>query len=313
MATPTGLERSAFPCMGTVVTVLAPAAAFEHALKLVETLFENWDLCFSRFKTESELSRLNRSAGVETAVSPLLFLAAAKAMTAAEISDGVFDPLLLDQMLRCGYDRTFTDIPTNGPALDAQAHPGGAWRGMRLDPARRTVRLPAGTGMDLGGLVKGMAVDAALTGLRRAAVACAAVDAGGDLAVMGLPPGLDSWPIEIETGWKKEVVPLRRGALATSTVGKRRWNRGGVAQHHLIDPRTGSPAESGVWSVSAAAPTCAEAEIAAKVALILGSEAGCQFLESNRWAGLITSATGESHRAGGWPSEQLAVSEQWTR
>ena len=144
--------------------------------------------------------------------------------------------------------------------------------------AAGTIRLPRGCALDLGGIAKGMAVDAAVAELAERGVAAAVVEAGGDIAVTGLPPGAGAWPVVVEVRRGVREVAIASGALATSGISRRRWLRGGVEQHHLLDPRDGAPARNDLWSVTAAAATCAQAEVAAKVAFVLGREAGTRFL-----------------------------------
>lgn len=188
---------------------------------------------------------------------------------------------------------------------------GGGWRRIRIDPRDRAVTLPAGVGLDFGGIAKGMAVDAAIARLRAMGLRSALVNAGGDLAVLGAPLGGDVWPIAVTgTGIESALdpsasrtVPLRSGALATSGIARRHWRQGGKQRHHLVDPRTGEPAESGLWSVSVAAERCEQAEVAAKVAFLLGMERGAWFLDGHGLAGLLAATGGTWRSVGGWPIE----------
>jgi thiamine biosynthesis lipoprotein len=147
-----------------------------------------------------------------------------------------------------------------------------------------------------------MAVDAALAVLREHDAIPALVSAGGDLAVAGLPPGGDTWPIAITGLDRHWTVPLRAGAIATSGLARRRWQQGGQLRHHLVDPRTSLPADSDLWSVSVAAARCVQAEVAAKAAFILGPAAGAAFINQQRLAGLLVTTTGEAVTVGSWPA-----------
>jgi thiamine biosynthesis lipoprotein len=286
--------------MGTEVAVLAPAPEIERAGRAVHDLFETWERTLSRFRRDSELSRLNQCG--EGVVSPLLLQVIDAAMAAARRTHGVFDPALLPHLLAAGYDRDFAELRARATAPASQPAPAtGAWRGLEVDRDRRFVRLPEGAGLDLGGIVKGMAVDAASEALDGLGIAWHAVDAGGDLRVSGVPDGHDVWPTAVEAGEATVQVGLRSGALATSSVLGRRWTVDGEERHHLIDPRTGVPARSSVVSVTAAAPTCEGAEVAAKAALILGPEFGPALLVSLAPAGLLTLDSGRRIAVGGWP------------
>ena len=286
--------------MGTEVTVLGPAERMEEAAAAVEAVFVEWDLALSRFRPDSELSRLN--AAGRGAASAVLFAVVEAAIAAARRTHGVFDPTLLPHLIAAGYDRDFADIGGGEPVQLAPAPPAtGSWRGIELDSATRRIVLPPGAGLDLGGIAKGMAVDAAGRELDRLGVAWHAVDAGGDLAVRGIPDGLEVWPVAVEAGARDLVIGLREGALATSSVLGRRWKVGSEERHHLIDPRTGLSSRSAIVSVTAAATTCEHAEVAAKAALILGPEFGPPMLSSLATAGLITLDSGRRIRVGSWP------------
>ena len=293
-----GLGLRAFTLMGTEITVLAPSAEVEHGARAVSSLFQEWDQCLSRFKPESELSCLNRGAGGWVTVSPLLMSVLEESLRAAQGSGGIFDPTILNALIDAGYDRTFKELKPQ-PARLGRGRPAGAWRKIEVEADR--VRLPAGAGLDFGGIAKGMAVDAAHDLLLGRGLPGFAIDAGGDLRIHGAPPGVPTWRVAVETAAGDLTVSLEQGALATSSVLGRRWLSGGREAHHLIDPRTGEPSSSGVVSATAAASTCAEAEVAAKVALLLGSGAGPLYLRSRHLDGLLSLADRSLLRIGNWP------------
>ncbi len=302
VATPGGLARARFRAMGTDVDVLLPAGR-EGAAAIVVSIFEAWERRCSRFDPQSELSRLNAAAGAPVIVSRPLFEAVSSALEAAAATDGVFDPTVLRRLEALGYDRTFSDVvcADAGDAGDPTCHPWtGAWRQVRLDRATHAVEMPGGVGLDLGGMAKGMTVDAALAALVDAGIDRAAVNAGGDLAVHGTPPDGVAWLIGVETCDGGLPVALAQGALATSSVANRRWLRGGRILNHLIDPRTGLPAATGLTSVTVSAGTCAQAEVAAKTTLLLGLEDGAAFLDRTGLSALVVDAAGTHHRIGRW-------------
>ena len=314
--TPRGMSRHVFAAMGTTVTVMAPVEHGLRAFEIVRALFDEWERALSRFLPESELSRLNARAGTAVEVSPLLWDVLTTALEAARATDGRYDPTLLRQMLWIGYDRTFADIDRTGrmaaPRI-GQARIGGDWRLIQLDQAHRQVTLPPGAGLDFGGIAKGMAVDAALDQLRALNLTPALVNAGGDLAVVGQPPGQPYWPIAIPGRDRHWTIPLRNGAIATSTVTRRNWRQGETARHHLIDPATGEPAQSDILSATVVAPYCRQAEVGAKVALLLGARAGVRFLETHGLAGLLIPTTGDYLTACRWPHEAMREIIEETR
>lgn len=301
--TPQGLGRAAFHAMGTTVSLFAPTGALPEARRVTCALFDKWERTLSRFRPESELSRLNASAGLRVAVSPLLLTTLLKALDAARATRGVFDPTILQRMIEIGYDRDFAALPSRLPAAPAgRRSRTSAWREIVVDEERRLVRLPAGVGLDFGGIAKGLAVDAALDQLVEMGATPALVNAGGDLAVYGAPPDLPAWPIVAPGRNERWVIGLERGALATSGLERRHWMQGNQSRHHLIDPATGEPSASGLWSVTVVAGACAQAEVAAKTALILGAKRGARFIETTRLGALLVERSGAWNAVGAWPS-----------
>jgi thiamine biosynthesis lipoprotein len=150
-----------------------------------------------------------------------------------------------------------------------------------------------------------MTVDAALEQLRLEGIYPALVNAGGDLAVLGVPPLEKQWPIEVQGKSRSWVIPLHHGAFATSGVARRHWLQGTHMRHHLIDPRTGLPAQSGLWSVTVVAARCEQAEVAAKVAFLLGVERGSEFLHNLAFAGLLVREDGTWTTVGSWPRNAM--------
>jgi len=286
--------------MGTIVEVLLPAGQADEVARIRQH-FLAWEQACSRFDAGSDLSRLNRGDGQLLAVGPYLFSALAVAVRAAGATDGLFDPTLLRSLEALGYDRDFEAVLAgqSNPPVSPLPRTGG-WRELELSHDRQEARLPSGVGVDLGGLVKGMAVDAAVADLTSRSISPIAVDAGGDLAVAGLPPQAGGWTIAIEGPDHPRVISLAEGALATSSVTRRRWRQGGVDRHHLIDPRTGLPSTIPLLSASVAAPTCTQAEVAAKVAFLLGPEEGSTFLAERRLSGLFLAPDGGERLAGRW-------------
>jgi thiamine biosynthesis lipoprotein len=303
------MRRERFRAMGTTISALPPQQQAATGIAAVSDLFATWEHTLSRFLSESELSHLNRHAGGSMAVSPLLFQVVTTALAAARATMGLYDPTLREQMVVLGYDRAFTSLPRALPPGVVHATPGGAWQCVQVDAARRRLTLPAGSGLDLGGIAKGMAVDAALARLRALGITPALVNAGGDLAVRGSPPDDEQWPIEVPIMEGHAVVPFHHGALAASGVARRRWRQGEHLRHHLLDPRSGTPARSGPWSVTVAAATCTQAEVAATAAFVLGRLDGARFLEYRGLAGLLVEENGSSQAVGPWPRSTRGVEQ----
>lgn len=262
------LSRSAFRSMGTDVELLGPAhAAFAGAAAIVREIFESDDRRYSRFRAESELSRVNAGAGYWMSVSPPFAELLAFAIEAARGTEGRFDPTVLDAVIAAGYDRDFDELLAGARAALRPPRPCGRFDEIELEGHR--VRLPAGVGLDLGGVAKGWCVDRAAGAAVDAGLPWALVNAGGDLRIAGEVPQAIPVAIEDPEGATLEAgrVQLHAGALATSSTTRRAWGDG---LHHLIDPATGAPASGDVLQATVWAPTCAEAEVAAKDALLRG-------------------------------------------
>jgi thiamine biosynthesis lipoprotein len=314
------MARVGFRAMNASIHLVVPDGTQDQARDVAATLFAHWEEELSRFRPGSGLSRLNAAGGTRPIeVSPLLFRVVARAVEAARATHGVFDPTVLRDLEQLGYDRSFElltrpggpeteRVPVSGPprfpstppqALTSRA----GWRDIRLDPERGTIQLPPGSGIDLGGIAKGMAVDATIGQLADLGIRVAMVEAGGDLRVAGLPGDRTGWPISVPSGdGDTTIVPLAAGAMATSGIAKRRWVKDGRVRHHLLDPRTGRPATTGLWSVTAVASTCAQAEVAAKTAFVLGRVAGTGFIRAKGLAALFVPASGQAVAVGGWPA-----------
>ena len=298
---PAGMVHEQFHAMGTTVTLLLPEEQAGTGSRLVRALFTEWEQTLSRFLPESELSQINAHPGEPVTVSQLLYTVLTMALTAAQATHGIYDPTLLDQLAQLGYDRSFDELPSALPEAAYHGRPGGGWHQIQVNPGLHFVMLPAGVKLDFGGIAKGMAVDAALQKLQQAGIDVALVNAGGDLAVLGLPPQADHWSVAAplkDTSW---TIPLHHGAIATSGIARRHWSQGHDLRHHLLDPRTGMPASSNLWSVTVVAARCEQAEVAAKVAFILGPEKGKAFLQEHQLAGLFVDMDDRWETVGPWP------------
>jgi FAD:protein FMN transferase len=194
-------------------------------------------------------------------------------------TDGLFDPAVLPDLERAGYDRSIEQVQAAGGLRTLQPAPTltrPSFGEVELAEDRLAVRLPAGLRMDLGGIAKGWIAEQAAHLLHRYASACA-VNAGGDQVSLGLPLGQKFWEVGLEDPFHPEqdltVLRVGPGAVATSSVIRRRWHApmGSRQMHHLIDPRTGEPARSSWASVTVITQSAAAAEVLAKVLLIAGA------------------------------------------
>jgi thiamine biosynthesis lipoprotein len=290
--------------MMAMVDSTAPEAL--AALHALPAQFEAWEQCLSRFRESSELSRLNQSHGQWTPVSSTLWTVLMHALWGARESNGIVTPALLAALEAAGYDRSFD-------AMKADAQPRHLlnvkhnWRDIEMDVARCAVRLPYGMKIDLGGVAKGWAAQEAVR--RLGVFGAALVDAGGDIAVRGgpLPIGISN-PFQPET--PLTVVAVSNAAVATSGRDYRRWQINGAWHHHIIDPRTLTPAQTDVLTVSVHAPDAVSAEVAAKTMLILGSEAGMNWIEWRSWPALLVLEDGTVMRSSAFAQHEWRFDAQ---
>ena len=265
----------AFRAMGSDAHVLVVGGRddlVERARARIDDLERRW----SRFIPTSEVCRLNDRAGEAVPVSPDTALLVQRAIEAWRFSGGAFDPTVLGPLVRAGYDRSFDEIaraPRRVPGVDPRSLLGlGA---ADIEVAGSTVRLPAGTGFDAGGIGKGLAADLVVAELLADGAAGACVNLGGDVRVAGMGPEGGGWTVAVEHPRVDRPLlhlGLYDGAVATSTTLRRRWSVDGVERHHLIDPRGGLPAETDVELATVVAGEAWVAEALAKSVLLRRSD-----------------------------------------
>lgn len=256
----------------------------------VQRLFRSVEKRLSRFDPNSELSLLNRCAQACFQASPTLLDAVEVALWAAQATGGLYDPTILDALEQAGYDRSFEQIETGECAcsalseaqLGSSIRPRLGFRAVSLNRVRREIIKPPGLRLDLGGMGKGWTVDRAADRLQ--GLGPFLINAGGDIFAYHSPPGQKGWEINLTHPSQPDRaiarLYLHHRALATSTIGKRRWWKDGRLMHHLIDPRTGRPGQTDALSVSVMASRAVLADIYAKITLLLGTEAGLLYLQT---------------------------------
>jgi thiamine biosynthesis lipoprotein len=264
----------------------------------VPTWFEDWEQTLSRFRPDSELSRLNRTFDQYIRVSDTLWDVFQYALSAETITNGLVTPTVLDAMLNAGYDQSFDTLPRHQSQYGLQVP--SAVNPLSIiiwDEKSQTICLPYGVRLDFGGVAKGWA--AHQTAERLKEYGPALMNAAGDIAIASSLAGGIPWEIGVRNPFREstdfETLKLKRCGVATSGRDRRRWNQNGLPRHHIIDPNTGRPAETDVMTATIVAPTVMEAEAAAKTVLILGSEEGLKWIESDpTLAGIIVLENGHT-------------------
>jgi thiamine biosynthesis lipoprotein len=239
-------------------------------------------------------------------VSRLLAAAVRAGLDAAEATEGLVVPTLGDPLAAAGYDRTFSLVQLRAPVVLPVTSRHTAWRGVELDEQRGLLTVPKGIALDLGATAKSLAADRAASLIARTTGTGTLVSLGGDIAVAGEPP-VGGWSVLIAerhdaplTG-SGPTVSIESGGVATSSTRVRRWRTRQGEMHHLLDPRTGRPAETPWRTVSVAARTCLEANVAATFAVVAGRSATAWLVERDLPARLV-GVDGSVTALGGWPA-----------
>jgi thiamine biosynthesis lipoprotein len=240
---------------------------------------------------------VNDAAGSPVVVKPDTFALVEHAVAAWRATGGLYDPTVLAALEAAGYDRSFETLARDATGVTGAPAPAGPAPGcadVTLDPVVHAVRVPRGVTLDLGGIGKGYAADLVATELMEAEAAPwkgVLVNLGGDLRAAGSAPDPKGWIVVVDdplATLRTGLLALASGAIATSTRLRRTWTRDGTSRHHLIDPRTGAPAESGLASVTVIAGEAWRAEVLAKAAFVGGIEAARLVTEAGATGLLVT-------------------------
>jgi thiamine biosynthesis lipoprotein len=304
------IYRKSFFAMGCNMLALQDGNSNQTAKRLekVPQMFGKWEKNLSRFDAESELNLINKRTGQPVQVSQTMWDVLQIALKAFQMSNGLVTPTLLSALETAGYDRSFKLLAEKeqpgfdkrfasmSSALASSALAPISFDQIEMVPQTRTICLPEGMLLDLGGVAKGWAAHEAMRSLK--SYGPVLINAGGDIAISGLQVNGDPWSVGIIDPFNPdqhvEMLYVGRCGVATSGRDYRRWQKNGIWQHHIIDPRTNQPAQSDIIASSIVAPTVWEAEAAAKVVLILGSDEGIAWLEAfPDMAGMVILESGE--------------------
>jgi len=314
----TTLARAGWEALGTSVVLLVDdPGALATARAIVERELRAIDRACSRFRPDSDLQRANAGAGRFVGVDPLLIEAVEVALRAAVLTDGDVDPTVGNALILAGYDRDWTLLErpkpgqgsaavTGPPVVTARVTPG--WRAIDLDRERSAIRVPTGVRLDLGASAKAWVADRAAAAVHDATGAGGLIGLGGDIATAGAAPE-EGWRIYVTDdhrrapGEQGQTISIRCGGIATSSTTARRWRHEGRTQHHIIDPATGAPVARSWRTVSVAAETCLDANIASTAALIRADTAPAWLRRVGLPARLVSN-DGAVCLVGEWPAQE---------
>jgi thiamine biosynthesis lipoprotein len=239
----------------------------------------------------------------------MLALLVRSALEVARETDGDVDPTLGFALEAAGYDRDISLIEDSNSILRAVISPRPGWKSVELNGLH--LRLPAHLSFDLGASAKAVAADLVAAAITAQTGSGVLVSLGGDIATAGKAPE-EGWNIlvqDLPTDPESSVRLSAGFGMATSSTQKRRWERGGVTVHHILDPRTGLPAEP-VWrSVTVSAPSCLHANALSTASIIRG-EAAIAWLGSMNVAARLVRGNGDVITIGGWPEEKANPDNQ---
>ena len=306
-------EERIVDVMGTTAHVIVTDGALGLADRAVARL-EELEARWSRFRPDSEISRLNERPGVPVVVSPDTYQLIERALDGWRLTAGRFDPTLLRELRAAGYDRSFELLPSSNVQGGAPSHRmtapsapplpsrSGAEQ-IRLDPIVGTVWLGPGVEIDPGGIGKGLAADLVVGLVLAEGARGALVNVGGDLRAEGVAPEGDGWVVAIADPNDADrvvgTIAIDAGAVASTWRTKRAWTApDGTPRHHLIDPATGLPAASGLAGVTVITGQAWQAEVLAKAAFLAGPVDGAALLASHNAAGLLIADDGRVARIG---------------
>ena len=324
------MRLEAFGTVALVAVAETGNGGLERAVAAVERTVAEFDAACSRFRADSELTALNASAGKAVRVGPVLLEAVNAALRAARLTEGDVDPTVGEALIALGYDRDFAEVsagvvsgpagsrPTgsrpavSGPAVSGPAVPRPVaripgWRAVHVDVGESTIRTAPGVILDLGATAKALAADRAAAAALDAAGCGVLVSFGGDLAIAGVAPE-EGWRVRVTDDHRADVdapgqwILLHSGGLATSSTAVRRWwTASGVAAHHVVDPATARSVDS-VWrTVSVAADSCLDANIASTAAIVRG-EAAVPWLEQIGLPSRLVRDDLTVRHIAGWPA-----------
>jgi thiamine biosynthesis lipoprotein len=306
-----GLGRRSWRALGTSVHVLVTdERRLDAAAAAVAKLLDEVDATYSRFRSDSELRRLDLRPGRGVRVSPLLAQVVEASLRVASLTDGAVDPTVGRALRLIGYGADFSAIAGRTGPLELRLEAVPGWRTIRFDPVARILDA-SGIELDFGSTGKALAADLAAQAALRATATDAVpvgvlVSLGGDIATSGTSPA-GGWRVlvaedsETPSDAEGEVIAISGGAVATSSTAVRHWERGGVRLHHLVDPATGLPVVGPWRTVSVLAVSCVDANAAATATIVKGA-AGLDWVSGQGLPTRLVGHAGEIVRLGGWPT-----------
>jgi FAD:protein FMN transferase len=289
------LSKIEFRAMGTDISidvVLSENISEERAqagIEMVKTIFEKYEQMFSRFRADSELSKINKKTGEEIIVAPEMFEVLSLCLKYNRESQGYFDPRVIGNLEKIGYDKDFKTNDLNSAENSKvwlEKITGKLEEDLILNKDKKTVL--AKKRIDTTGIAKGYIVDRSVESLKAQGFKNFIVDAGGDMFAEGLNEKREAWQVGVE-GYKADRLMLKLSGegIATSGISRKRWQRGSKKVHHLINPRDPDNFSHVLKTVTVVKDKTVEADGKAKVLFLMGRPDGMKFANENNLKALF--------------------------
>jgi len=288
--------------MGSACRILLMGS--ESTAEPLRARLEELEAQWSRFRPESQVSIMNAYAGRPVLVPDDVVRLVSHAVHAWRLTEGLYDPTMLTELESHGYDRSHERLPApEGLSITDPSRPARQSLAdqIDIDVVLGAVTLPEGLAFDPGGIGKGLAADILMDLVGDASGAL--IDLGGDLRLEGQWVDGGPWPVGVSDPFDLDrniaSLSIARGGVATSSSLRRKW-RGpdGFDRHHLLDPRTGEPADTDLVAVTVNAGTAWVADVVAKAAVIGGSDYAREIIRVTHTAGLLIDRSGETEIVG---------------
>jgi FAD:protein FMN transferase len=290
----------------TVRLTVDDPAVLGAACGELKALMDRVDKAASRFRPDSELSIVNNRAGALVPVSRLLVDLVDVSLVAASMSGGAVDPTVGSAVIAAGYDDDIEAVRRRFPQPAGDAKPVPGWQSVQLNRKLALLGVPKDCALDLGATAKAWTADRAALVLSKRYGCAVLVEIGGDLRAAGKPA--EPWVITVaeRAGDPGVLVSLAHGGLTTSTRTVRRWQTPTGYGHHVIDPRTGRPADGPWRTASVWAPTAVRANTFS-TALVATGEAAVGRLTLAGHPARLVADDGEVTELSGWPAASRAA------
>ena len=290
----------------TVRLTVDDPAVLGAACGELKVLMDRVDKAASRFRPDSELSVVNTRAGALVPVSRLLVDLVDVSLVAAQMSGGAVDPTVGPAVIAAGYDADIERVRRRFPQAPGDPTPIAGWQEVRLNRKLALLGVPKDCALDLGATAKAWTADRAANVISKRYGCAVLVEIGGDLRAAGAPA--KPWVVTVaeRAGDQGVLVTLAHGGLTTSTRTVRRWQTPTGYGHHVIDPRTGRPADGLYRTASVWAPTAVRANTFS-TALIATGEAAVGRLKLAGHPARLIADDGQVTELSGWPTASRAA------